>query len=298
MTDIAQQDLQATIQAWDQGAWSLAALALAAQGDGPPELTAAARELLDAAGLTATQGTPLAGLGTAAPQQIASQAAAALHQASALASGRGYEWGTQSDEALLAQGHTSAQGAIPMTRFMLPMMGDLAGRVAAPGARFLDVGTGVGALAVAFAQLFPQLHVLGIDILDRALGLARQAIAVGGVAARVTVRNQDVAVFADGAGFDMAWLPAPFIAQPALHAGLPRVAAALRPGGWLIVGHGKFGGTPAEDALTRLKTVAHGGTPLDDAAACHLLHEAGLTLVRTMPTPAGVPAVTVGQKPA
>ena len=77
MTDIAQQDLQATIQAWDQGAWSLAALALAAQGDGPPELTAAARELLDAAGLTATQGTPLAGLGTAAPQQIASQAAAA-----------------------------------------------------------------------------------------------------------------------------------------------------------------------------------------------------------------------------
>jgi len=298
MTDIAQQDLQATIQAWDQGAWSLAALALAAQGDGPPELTAAARELLDAAGLTATQGTPLAGLGTAAPQQIASQAAAALHQASALASGRGYEWGTQSDEALLAQGHTSAQGAIPMTRFMLPMMGDLAGRVAAPGARFLDVGTGVGALAVAFAQLFPQLHVLGIDVLDRALGLARQAIAVGGVAARVTVRNQDVAVFADGAGFDMAWLPAPFIAQPALHAGLPRVAAALRPGGWLIVGHGKFGGTPAEDALTRLKTVAHGGTPLDDAAACQLLHEAGLTLVRTMPTPAGVPAVTVGQKPA
>ena len=298
MTDIAQQDLQATIQAWDQGAWSLAALALAAQGDGPPELTAAARELLDAAGLTATQGTPLAGLGTAAPQQIASQAAAALHQASALASGRGYEWGTQSDEALLAQGHTSAQGAIPMTRFMLPMMGDLAGRVAAPGARFLDVGTGVGALAVAFAQLFPQLHVLGIDVLDRALGLARQAIAVGGVAARVTVRNQDVAVFADRAGFDVAWLPAPFIAQPALHAGLPRVAAALRPGGWLIVGHGKFGGTPAEDALTRLKTVAHGGTPLDDAAACQLLHEAGLTLVRTMPTPAGVPAVTVGQKPA
>ena len=297
MTDIAQQDLQATIQAWDQGAWSLAALALAAQGDGPPELTAAARELLDAAGLTATQGTPLAGLGTAAPQQIASQAAAALHQASALASGRGYEWGTQSDEALLAQGHTSAQGAIPMTRFMLPMMGDLAGRVAAPGARFLDVGTGVGALAVAFAQLFPQLHVLGIDVLDRALGLARQAIAVGGVAARVTVRNQDVAVFADGAGFDMAWLPAPFIAQPALHAGLPRVAAALRAGGWLIVGHGKTGGTPAQDALTRLKTLAHGGTPLDEAAACQLLGEAGLTSVRPIPTPPGAPAITIGQKP-
>jgi hypothetical protein len=81
----------------------------------------------------------------------------------------------------------------------------------------------------------------------------------------VTVRKQD---FVDDAGFDLAFLPAPFIPQPALHAGLPRVAAALRPGGWLMAGHGKFGGTPVQDALTRLKTIAYGGTPLDEAAAC------------------------------
>ena len=36
MPDIAEQDLQITIQAWDQGAWSLAALALAAHGEGQP----------------------------------------------------------------------------------------------------------------------------------------------------------------------------------------------------------------------------------------------------------------------
>jgi hypothetical protein len=37
MTDIAEHDLQATIQAWEQAAWSLAALALTAhtRGDGP-----------------------------------------------------------------------------------------------------------------------------------------------------------------------------------------------------------------------------------------------------------------------
>jgi hypothetical protein len=79
---------------------------------------------------------------------------------------------------------------------------------------------------------------------------------------------------------------------------ITRVAAALRPGGWLVLGHGKFGGTPAEDALTRLKTVAYGGTPLDEAAACHLLHKAGLTSVQPMPTPPGAPAITIGQKPA
>jgi hypothetical protein len=86
--------------------------------------------------------------------------------------------------------------------------------------------------------------------------------------------------------------------QPAVHSALPRVAAALRPGGWLVLGYGKVGGTPVQDALTRLKTLAYGGTPLDEAAACHLLRNAGLTSVRTMPTPPGAPAITIGQKPA
>jgi methylase of polypeptide subunit release factors len=180
--------------------------------------------------------------------------------------------------------------------------GDLGSRLAAPGARMLDIGTGVGALAAGFAEAFPQLHVLGIDVLDRvldrALDLARQTLAASDVATRVTVRKQDVAEFADDAGFDLAFLPAPFIPQPALHAGLPRVAAVLRPGGWLMVGHGKFGGTPVQDALTRLKTIAYGGTPLDEAAACHLLRDAGLTSVRPVPTPPGAPAITIGQKPA
>lgn len=297
MTDIAERDLQSTIQAWDQAAWSLAALALAARDDGPPDLTAAARELLAATGLTATPGGPLTGLGTATPGQIASQAVAGLHQASALAGGCGYHWGAQSDEARLAQGNASAQAARAFAQFLVPAMGGLAGRLAAPGARMLDVGTGVGAAAVAFAQQFPQVHVLGIDILDRALDLARQAIAASDVAARVTVRKQDVAEFADDAGFDVAWLPAPFIPQAAIDSGLPRVVAALRPGGWLIVGHGKLGGTPVEDALTQLKTIAYGGTSLNEAAACHLLRSARLTSVRPIPTPAGAPAITIGQKP-
>jgi predicted O-methyltransferase YrrM len=298
MTIIAEPDLQATIQAWDEAARSLAALTLATSDDGPPELTAAAGELLAAIGLTGAPGGPLRGLGTSTPRQIASQAAAPLHQASALVSGCGISWNAQSDEALLAQGDASAQAARAFAQFLLPVMGGLGSRLAAPGARMLDIGTGVGALAAGFAEAFPQLHVLGIDVLDRALDLARQALAASGVAARVTVRRQDVAEFADDAGFDLAFLPAPFIPQPAVHAGLPRVAAVLRPGGWLMVGHGKFGGTPVQDALTRLKTIAYGGTPLDEAAACHLLRDAGLTSVRPVPTPPGVPAITIGQKPA
>jgi hypothetical protein len=126
--------------------------------------------LLAATGLIGASGGPLRGLGTSTPQQIASQAAAPLHQASALVSGCGISWNAQSDEALLAQGDASAQTARAFAQFLLPVMGDLGGRLAAPGARMLDIGTGVGALAVGFAKAFPQLHVLGIDVLDRAPG--------------------------------------------------------------------------------------------------------------------------------
>jgi predicted O-methyltransferase YrrM len=177
-------------------------------------------------------------------------------------------------------------------------MGDLGSRLAAPGARMLDAGTGVGALAIAFARVFPQLHVLGIDVLDRPLELARQNIAASDVAARVTVRKQDVAGLTDGTGFDLAYLPAPFVPPPALQEGLLRVAAALRPGGWAFVARGKFGGTPAEDALTRLKTLVYGGAPLGEAEASDLLRAAGLTSVRPVPTPEGAPGISIGQKPA
>jgi len=136
----------------------------------------------------------------------------------------------------------------------------------------------------------PRLHVPGIDILDHAPGLARHVITAGDVADRVTVRKRTWPASPTTPGFDLAWLPAPFISQPAVARALPRVAAALHPGGWLVLGHSKSGGTPVEDALTRLKTVAYGGTPLDEAAACHPLHKTGLTSVPTMPTPSGAPA--------
>ena len=289
-------DLLAAIAAWDQAAWSLAALALVAAGNEPPDITAAAQQLLSVSGLTAAPGQPVPGGDTATARQIASQAAAPLYQAAALASGRAISWSDQSDQALLAQGRASAIGARVFGQLMLPAMGDLGDRLAAPGARMLDVGTGVGALAVAFAQVFPRLEVLGIDVLDRPLDLARQNIAASDVAARVTVRKQDVAGFTDDTGFELAYLPAPFVPRPGGRAAAG--AAALRPHGWMFIAHGKFGGTPAEDALTRLKTLVYGGTPLGEAEASDLLRGAGLNSVRPVPTPEGAPGITIGQKPA
>jgi threonine dehydrogenase-like Zn-dependent dehydrogenase len=154
----------------------------------------------------------------------------------------------------------------------------------------------VGALAVAYAEAFPALHVQGIDVLDRVLDLARRTITDSPVADRVCVRRQDVAELTDDAVFDLAWVPAPFIPEAALRRGLPRVAAALRPGGWLMLAHGKYGLDPVHDAITRLQTLAYGGTPLDAAAARDLLAGNGLSCVSTAPTPIGAPGITLARR--
>ena len=120
------------------------------------------------------------------------------------------------------------------------------------------------------------------------------------VAARMrsALRQLDITDLQDPVGFDLAWVPAPFIPEPALRRGLTRVAAVLRPGGWLMLGHGKYGAEPAEDALNRFKTVAYGGTPLTTAEATSLLTDAGLggTIIHA-PTPPGAPAVACARKP-
>ena len=291
-------DLMQTLDAWDTAAWCLAALALATTGREETPLTLAAGQVLAAVGLVDEPGRPPRGVDPSTAHLLGHQAAAPLHKTSALIRTGRADWSAQSDESLLAQGRASAQGARAFAEFGLPHMSDLAERLAAPGARMLDVGTGVGALAVGYAEVFPALHVLGIDVLDRVLDLARQTIAASAVADRVSVRRQDVAELTDDAGFDLAWVPAPFVPEPALRRGLTRIAATLRPGGWVMVAHGKYGHDPVSDAVTRFQTVAYGGTALDEVAAEGLLADNGLTSVVTAPTPPGAPAITLGRKPA
>jgi SAM-dependent methyltransferase len=291
-------DVAAVLHHGEQAAWSLAALTLVGRGDGSPALTGAATELLVALGVLDPADGSLRGLDHATGPQVAAQAAGSLLKTAALARGDGAVWSAQSDEALRAQGEASAQGARAFAQLALPAMPDLAQRLERPGARMLDVGTGVGALAVAYAREFPRLQVLGIDVLERSLALARQTLAETppDVAERVVVRHQDIADLVDPDGFDLVWLPAPFIPEPALRAGLTRIAAATRPGGWIMVGHGKGGEGAVADAVTHFQTVAYGGTPLDGTEAVELLHRSGFESARTVPTPPGAPGITLARR--
>lgn len=279
------------MHAGDQAVWATAALALVLAGRGSEAQQRATAEVVRAQDFDVERDMDhhdRAGR--------AAQTAAPLLQAAALVRGDGDVWSGQSDEALCAQGAASAQGVRAMKQFLLPMLPGLAEAMERPGARMLDVGTGVAALAVAWAEAFDDVTVVGIDVLPRVLELARQTVAASSASERIWLRQQDVSALDERAAYDFVWLPAPFLPEAALRIGVQRAAEALIDGGWVMVGHGKYGGDPVEDAVGRFKTVAYGGTALDDDQAQQLLRDAAFTDVKTLPTPLGAPALSAGRR--
>ena len=140
----------------------------------------------------------------------------------------------------------------------------LAAVIARPGA-FLDVGTGVGGIALAAAESWPAMEVIGIDLWQPSLDLAEQNRATSAAAARVTFRNQGLQDLDEEERYDLAWVPTPFIAGDVVTESLPKLRRALRPGGGLIVGVLPPPPDPLGHALSRLRTVRNGGHPW----SCH-----------------------------
>jgi hypothetical protein len=284
--DGAPDELARVLHDGDVAAWTLAAVAVALSPGG------SSREA--AIGVLSAVGIDPASLDRAARAQRAAQAAAPLLQAGAVANGD-VLWADQSDEALAAQGRASAMAGPAFAR-MVPLIPGMAELLARPNAAVLDVGTGVGAMAVAYAQALPGVRVVGIDVMPRAIELAAKTVANSTVADRVEVRLQDVQELDDIDCYAMAWIPAPFIPETPLRNGLRRIAVALVPGGWVAVGYGRLTGTPIERAVTRFKTISYGGTALDPEQASELLASVGLVDITMPPTPPGAPDITIGRR--
>jgi SAM-dependent methyltransferase len=137
-----------------------------------------------------------------------------------------------------------------------------------------------------------------MDISERVLALARTELAGNLAADRVRLRRQDVATLDERGTFDLAWIPAPFIAPDKLTAGVAAVAGALRPGGWLLVGCADLlADQPLDTAVARLAISAWGGTALTIDAAQQFLADVGLIDVTTLATPPGAPVMTAGRRP-
>ncbi len=204
-------------------------------------------------------------------------------------------WAAQDDDTLLAQGKSSALGGTMLAMYAIPSLEGLSERFAA-GGDFLDIGVGVAELAAAFCEAMPNARVVGIDVLPRVLALAQQTITARGLRDRLEVRLVAVQELTDVAKFDLAWMPAPFLPEEVFPVGLRRVHDALRSGGWLVVGAGRFDDDALATSVTRWKTLRSGGTPLtpDDARAS--LDSAGFVEIRELPTPPGAPALYAARK--
>jgi protein-L-isoaspartate O-methyltransferase len=293
----------------ENAAWALAAVIAtyrdAAEGSlaealaADPDRTA----VLEAVGLVRRTGdgiTPHAALydGPGAGNTAAARLSS-LRQAVGAAAGeipRG--WAAQPDEVLLDQGHASAGTGRALATRLVPALAGVAERLASPGSRVLDVGTGVAALAVALVRELPHIRVTAIDSLDRAVRLARAELGQAGhLAERVELRQQDVADLREPEAYDLIWLPVPFLSEEALNTSLPHLVDAVAPGGWLVAGTNPAPSGELAAAVARWNAIRNGGNSLDSNRIASALRELGLRDVDQHPTVPGGPILVVGQRP-
>src|SRR5262249_43738523 len=171
---------------------------------------------------------------------------------------------------------------------------ELAALLGGPGA-FLDVGTGVGWLAIEAARVWPALRVVAIDIWEPALARARNNIAASGLQGRIELRTQDVAELPDRKAFSLAWVPVPFLKAAALAKALSRLREAVAPDAFVVCGLETLPEEPLAHALSVLRTIRGGGElsmPADVAS-----HLAAAGYVATEIVPSGPLTFVLGRPP-
>jgi len=156
---------------------------------------------------------------------------------------------------------------------------------------FLDIGTGVGLLAVSAARVWPECTVVGIDVWEPSLELARRNVTTAGLDDRIEIRRQDMLDLDDADTYDCVWLPSFFFGPEVLAAALPKIMAATLPGGHVVLAHYEPPPDPLPRTTMRLRTIRDGGSVLDADGAAELLRGSGCQdvhpLTRTWPIPFG-----------
>jgi SAM-dependent methyltransferase len=206
-------------------------------------------------------------------------------------------WRHEDPEILQLQG-VSSSGAVPALASAFPSLGDLGERMQRPGAAALDVGTGVAAIAIALAQRFEHLRVVGLEPARAPLGEARRNVVAAGLEQRIELRAQRVEDLADESAFDFVFMPTAYLSAAALRRGLAAVERALRPGGWVVLGALGAPDGALAPAVERLRATLWGSEALAPEAVAALCEEAGLIDVRVLDAPAEADLVPIAARRA
>jgi len=273
--------------------WQLAAVARALGGDSDALLTGLSAAVADAAGLDVD------GLTEQQREQVVNEIRTTLHQAATFAAGSTLPGWDPDDDTLTTQGRASRRVAGLITDVVAGRFPELADHLAAPGARFLDVGVGVAQISIELCRRYPLLHVTGVDINARPLRLAADNLAAADLNDRIDLRQVDIAELADTESFTLAWIPMPFLSPGVVGPALSAVHRALRPGGWLLAGCSGPDTDALAKAMNRLRAGILGGGHHTAADTAALLIDLGFTDVHQLSAmPAGPPGLVVARKPS
>jgi SAM-dependent methyltransferase len=210
---------------------------------------------------------------------------------------RGRSWAHPEPEILQAVGNASRMHAQAITRGIVPALPGVAERLGAPTARFLDAGVGVAGIAIALAQMWPELKVVGLDVWQPALRLARENVDKAGLSDRIEIREQGVEALPDENSFDVAYLAVVFIPERFARPGITRILSALRPGGWLLTLATPFDDMPPPvAALHRFRETQWGSPTWNAAETQQVLRDAGFVDVQSMPPQPGPPALWIAAR--
>lgn len=208
-------------------------------------------------------------------------------------------WHFTDPELLAAQGVPGGAGFRALARELLPHLAGLGERLQQPSAAFLDVGTGIAAIAIEMGHLFPALHVVGLEPQEQPLSEARRNVAQAGMDDRIELRAQRIEDLTAHQAFDLVWLPQVFLPGEVVTRALRTAWSALRPGGWILLPAESAPGMSLDAALARLHNVLWGGDPLYPEQIAEMLAEAHFSTIQVFPHPIGSRSkpVIAGQRP-
>jgi len=202
------------------------------------------------------------------------------------------------DPMLLEAQGRSGQGAIPAMIQALRQHPELAARLDQPSASFLDVGVGVGVIAIELCRAFPALRVVGLEPAPAPLAQAQSNVAAAELADRIELRQQGVQDLKDREAFDLAYVAQVFIPDGVFAAGLANVWRALKPGGWLSMPAISAAGQDLEAALSRLRNRLWGGGVRLPEQVAETAGAVGFTSVQISPFLGGTFRAILAQRPA
>jgi SAM-dependent methyltransferase len=143
-------------------------------------------------------------------------------------------WAHRDPDLLVSQGETAGLFRLA-AEHILPSLPGLRDRLEEPGARFLDVGAGVGVLSSELCMVYPEVTAVCLEPNATARGIGHERCREAGLEDRVEFVSHGIEELELTDQYDLALIPQPFLSPEAFRSGLAQVHRALKPGGWLLV---------------------------------------------------------------